>query len=113
MSHNSTDENKISEQLFGALNTQSSDISHGLSDEELADLSKPLDTKDGEVIHIRCLKMRMVLPISEEGREALLAKAGAERPSDWAGFYFEVKMCPFCSETQDFEDPVLKRIQSA
>lgn len=97
--------------LFGALRTQSSDISHGLSEEELADLAAPLE--DGNSVYVRCLKMRMVFPITEDGREELLQRSGATRPADWSGSYFEVKTCPFCGDMNDFEDPILKRVESA
>jgi hypothetical protein len=103
----------VAEELFGRVTTEHSTVSKYLTSEDLERLTFPLSIEDGESIRVFCTGHHSVFPITSEGRDELLERSGVSKPSDWGGKYFEVSGCPFCTEENTFDHPVLKDYRSS
>ena len=109
---NMDDNEKIAEELFGKVQTESQSESTALTDEDLIKLTSLVETEK-EAINVFCVGHHSVFPISLEGREELARRAGAEETADWKGKYFQVSVCPFCSEDHRYENPTLKDFRAS
>jgi hypothetical protein len=107
---NETD-HKVAGELFGVVRTPECTGGHKPTPEDLAELAVLPERKFGDV-NVFCAGCGSKDCITREGGEELSRRAGVPVPANWAGKYFQVDQCLFCSRETGFANPELREARS-